>query len=134
MWNCKHCGEQIEDDFEVCWNCQYGKDGSRPSRAENNESEPRHTDDSSPSDGERAFAWIFCFFYLSVMAGVLGTLVALGLAYFFKGVSSGVGFLVPLMVLGLLPHAAKIVMVALVSTRGMSAMKRLGKVVAAIHS
>lgn len=27
MWKCIACGEQIEDDFDVCWNCQTSKDG-----------------------------------------------------------------------------------------------------------
>jgi predicted nucleic acid-binding Zn-ribbon protein len=31
MWKCTKCGEQIEDDFEGCWNCGTGKDGSPPS-------------------------------------------------------------------------------------------------------
>ena len=21
MWNCKKCNEEIEDSFDVCWNC-----------------------------------------------------------------------------------------------------------------
>lgn len=28
MWKCPKCSEQVEDDFDVCWNCQTGKDGS----------------------------------------------------------------------------------------------------------
>ena len=28
MWKCGACGEEVEDDFNVCWNCQRGKDGS----------------------------------------------------------------------------------------------------------
>ena len=31
MWKCAKCGEQIEDNFEICWNCGTGKDGSQPS-------------------------------------------------------------------------------------------------------
>ena len=27
MWKCKNCGEYIESDFEVCWNCQTKKKG-----------------------------------------------------------------------------------------------------------
>jgi len=22
MWECKNCGETVEDEFETCWNCQ----------------------------------------------------------------------------------------------------------------
>jgi len=32
MWECVVCAEQIEDDFDVCWNCQTLKDGS-PSKS-----------------------------------------------------------------------------------------------------
>lgn len=28
MWRCSKCGEEVEDDFDVCWNCQTGKDGA----------------------------------------------------------------------------------------------------------
>ena len=30
MWNCKHCSEQIENDFDSCWNCGYSYDGIAP--------------------------------------------------------------------------------------------------------
>jgi hypothetical protein len=28
MWKCSKCGEEVEDDFEVCWNCSTAKDGT----------------------------------------------------------------------------------------------------------
>ncbi|HLG13610.1 MAG TPA: DUF2628 domain-containing protein [Blastocatellia bacterium] len=33
MWNCAKCGTQVEDDFEVCWNCGVEKDGEAASIA-----------------------------------------------------------------------------------------------------
>src|ERR1700733_8446507 len=27
MWACSKCGEQVGDDFEVCWSCGTSKDG-----------------------------------------------------------------------------------------------------------
>jgi hypothetical protein len=30
MWKCLNCEEQVDDDFEVCWNCQTAQDGSLP--------------------------------------------------------------------------------------------------------
>jgi hypothetical protein len=30
MWKCPVCGESVEDDFSVCWNCQHARDGSLP--------------------------------------------------------------------------------------------------------
>ncbi len=28
MWKCPACGEDVEDDFNVCWNCQRGRNGA----------------------------------------------------------------------------------------------------------
>ena len=30
MWTCAKCGEEVEDSFEVCWNCGAAKDGGVP--------------------------------------------------------------------------------------------------------
>lgn len=30
MWKCKNCSEQLEDDFDSCWNCGYSRDGIAP--------------------------------------------------------------------------------------------------------
>jgi DNA-directed RNA polymerase subunit RPC12/RpoP len=30
MWKCSGCGEEVEDDFIVCWNCQRAQDGTPP--------------------------------------------------------------------------------------------------------
>ena len=30
MWKCPNCREEVEDNFDVCWNCQTGKDGTVP--------------------------------------------------------------------------------------------------------
>ena len=30
MWNCQHCGADVQDDRETCWNCQWDKNGSPP--------------------------------------------------------------------------------------------------------
>jgi hypothetical protein len=27
MWTCSKCGEEVEDDFDVCWSCGTTKDG-----------------------------------------------------------------------------------------------------------
>ena len=28
MWKCKHCSEQIEDNFDICFSCGYTRSGS----------------------------------------------------------------------------------------------------------
>jgi len=30
MWKCPRCGEGVDDQFEVCWNCQRQKDDLSP--------------------------------------------------------------------------------------------------------
>jgi len=30
MWKCLGCNEQVDDDLDVCWNCETAKDGSSP--------------------------------------------------------------------------------------------------------
>ena len=30
MWQCKNCGESVDDNFDVCWNCQTAKPGPLP--------------------------------------------------------------------------------------------------------
>lgn len=32
MWKCLKCAEGIEDNLEVCWNCQADRDGNPPER------------------------------------------------------------------------------------------------------
>ena len=29
MWSCSPCGAEVEDDFEVCWNCSTARSGAR---------------------------------------------------------------------------------------------------------
>src|SRR5262245_37014811 len=29
MWHCVKCGEDVEDQFELCWNCQANRRGLR---------------------------------------------------------------------------------------------------------
>jgi hypothetical protein len=30
MWKCENCGAEVENNFNSCWNCGYGKDGVPP--------------------------------------------------------------------------------------------------------
>jgi hypothetical protein len=86
------------------------------------------------SDGERAFAWVFCLFYLSMLCGIIIIAAMLFTAYLFKGLPKGVSFLLPFLIFGLLPHATKAVATVLAKTRGLSPINRLGKMLAEIHS
>jgi predicted nucleic-acid-binding Zn-ribbon protein len=33
MWKCPACGEEVEDDFNVCWNCQRDRRGDEAAAA-----------------------------------------------------------------------------------------------------
>lgn len=95
----------------------------------NSRNETQKNASRSPSGGEQAFSWLFCLFYLSILAIVIGVVVG----YFF-GDFGIFQWVLPFAVLGLLPHATKAVGEALVETRGMSPLKRLGRIIATIHS
>jgi hypothetical protein len=41
MWECSNCSEEIDDDLDVCWNCQTAKDGSPPEAYFHQKSVPR---------------------------------------------------------------------------------------------
>ncbi len=32
MWKCKNCSEQIENNFNSCWKCNYSRNGSPPQK------------------------------------------------------------------------------------------------------
>jgi hypothetical protein len=89
-----------------------------------------------PTGGERAFAWVFSLIYLSVLMVVIGIVVLVMMVYVFKAdpKNAGIGFLIPFAVWGLLPHATKAVAATLAETRGASALTRLGRILATIHS
>ena len=42
MWNCAQCREEVEDNFEICWNCGTSREGMRdPSFQQAEPVEPR---------------------------------------------------------------------------------------------
>lgn len=88
----------------------------------------------TPTDGEAAAAKVFCFFYLIIMGLVAGLVAYFVIGLIFKDTPQGYGFLLALLVFGMLPHATKVVAESLAQTRNMPFIKRLGKLLAAIHS
>jgi hypothetical protein len=34
MWRCKNCKKKNEDNFDICWNCQYDREGLPPEESE----------------------------------------------------------------------------------------------------
>ena len=37
MWKCKKCNEQVEGNFDFCWNCYFDKQGNYVSKKEESE-------------------------------------------------------------------------------------------------
>ncbi len=87
-----------------------------------------------PTEGERAFAWVFSLGYLSAMVLVAGGLAFVVTQSLFKTAPTGLGFLIVLAVFGMLPHAQRAVAAELAGTRGDAPLRRLGRILARIHS
>jgi predicted nucleic-acid-binding Zn-ribbon protein len=51
MWKCPACSEDVEDDFNVCWNCQRAKDGTVPPPAVPEEPAPPALVETTTADG-----------------------------------------------------------------------------------
>jgi hypothetical protein len=32
MWTCKNCAEEVEDQFDACWDCEANRQGRLPSK------------------------------------------------------------------------------------------------------
>lgn len=41
MWHCLKCGEDVEDHFELCWNCQANRRGLRQFKRDSEEEDER---------------------------------------------------------------------------------------------
>lgn len=50
MWKCKHCAKDVDQDFDVCWNCGYSKNGKPPSKEVRDQL--RATQDEQKADRE----------------------------------------------------------------------------------
>ena len=98
MWKCKKCGEQIEDNFEACWQCGTEKAGSPPSDQQVFEEQERELETEVQGDQlrypalrliariYRRLAWLVVvlgvigviFGFVSLGTVVLGVLLILG--------------------------------------------------------
>ena len=45
MWKCPNCKEELDDQFDACWNCETTRDGVRPKASSNEDARS----DSSPA-------------------------------------------------------------------------------------
>jgi len=48
MWKCTNCGADVENNFNDCWNCGYGKDGIPPANEDLFEDVRRDVQSSLP--------------------------------------------------------------------------------------
>ena len=59
MWTCSKCSESLDDQFDACWRCGTGKDGSRPRNpalysTDDVGTDDVGTDDAAPSTSRTA--------------------------------------------------------------------------------
>jgi hypothetical protein len=96
MWKCRNCGADVENNFNACWNCGYGKDGIPPENGDLFEDARRAVQSSLPApapmeSGFSAALRICGLIYLigSVIGGVVILAVGPSLAsaemIFYKG-------------------------------------------------
>lgn len=61
MWVCVNCSEQVEDDFEVCWNCQSARDGTPPPQSDEGSGRARGASRGRKSHfGSRTMTFALC--------------------------------------------------------------------------
>jgi hypothetical protein len=102
--------------------------------ADNGKSAVNELKPEPPTAGERIFAAVFTFVYVTLLVGIIGIIAVLIISSIFKGVSPGIGFLLVFAIFGLYPHAKKVVLESLCETRDMPVLRRLGKAIASIHN
>lgn len=52
MWTCIKCGEEVEDQFDACWKCGAGKDGSEPMDESQEQEASRDAEPGGNADGK----------------------------------------------------------------------------------
>jgi hypothetical protein len=67
MWNCEKCGEMLEDQFNSCWKCGTGKDGTPCPNS--------HVSDSREREGRAILG--FCTLF-----SALGILLSMGAGFY----------------------------------------------------
>lgn len=88
---------------------------------------------SRATAGERAIAWIFCLIYLTVALTVLALVVGFLMVAIWGEAPLGFGVLVPLLVIAGVQFLFPIAAESLSRSRDMRALRRLGKMIVAIH-
>ncbi len=58
MWKCKNCGEEVEDNFEICWNCSSNKDGTKTSKTDEYQIQPIREPIENQKENDGSF-WSF---------------------------------------------------------------------------
>ncbi len=83
MWKCENCGAEVENNFNSCWNCGYGKDGVPPDNGRLFEDARIDVQSSLPASSP-----------VSMESGFSAALRICGLIYLVGSVISGIAILV----------------------------------------
>jgi len=119
---CPHCGSGNIATRSICVVCGASLDTA------SQEAAPVQRK-PVPTEGERTTAKIFSFFFVVVIMGIIYTAFALVITIFHQSIPP-LGFIVPLICIAFYRFMAESAADALAATRGMSSIKRLGKMIA----
>lgn len=103
MWKCKKCGENVEDQFDVCWNCGSDKMGNialdkeEQSTLKEIKSEIALESSRSKYPALKAIAGFYTLF-----AWVIGIVSIICAVFFVTKGDGGLFFAVPILVVGAL--------------------------------
>ncbi|GAB1453453.1 hypothetical protein MASR2M47_35090 [Draconibacterium sp.] len=103
MWKCKKCKEEVEDQFDVCWNCgsdRYGNvalDKEEQTTLKEIKTEIALENSRSKYPALRTIAGLYSLF--AWIAGVIAVITAI---YFLIQGESGLFFAIPILVIGVL--------------------------------
>ena len=103
MWKCKKCHEEVEDQFDVCWNCGNDRMGNVSFDKEEQttlkeiKTEIALENSRSKYPALRTIAGFYTFF-----AWIVGVVAVIAAIYFFTQGEAGLFFAIPVLVVGAL--------------------------------
>jgi hypothetical protein len=70
IWTCKNCKEEVEDNFDFCWNCNYDKNGSLLTWQNQSLSLDKNLQSINPSEKNKN-GWGIIQWGLAILIGII---------------------------------------------------------------
>lgn len=103
MWECKKCKEDIEDQFDVCWNCGCDKMGNVAlDREEQTKLKEIKTDIALENSRSKYPALRTIAGFYTLFAWIVGVVSVFAAIYFFTKGETGLVLAIPILVIGAL--------------------------------